>query len=360
MPISNRRSTPLGTGSTRRGSGFRVLESLLFVTLVLGCAPPRGEWSLDALLEEYPSIEELGGQRLGDMLPFPALDGDRIILLACRFPTGPKIRVAGDGPGWSEQWARWAISALDREARGYHLELLTPSSPDVDRGDLEIQVRSMELASETGPRGLADTLSECDVSRKDGTNGAFRGLLVKSEIRIKRSRLDWTGVSREAMADEWVGALMHEIGHALGFAGHAARGDSILVREQSRLRASGRRALAGEAWRDETLEALYRLRPGQKLGSRPLRAETISILHEIREIVARDSSASSRRVEMRSSVGDREGRIQWQLSDGSRLGIRLKNWRDELESGGEITFVPDRATRQRLVRQRKAAKLLVD
>ena len=41
---------------------------------------------------------------------------------------------------------------------------------------------------------------------------------------------------------EWVGALMHELGHALGFAGHAAVGDSLV-----RLWCSSRRRRISEA-----------------------------------------------------------------------------------------------------------------
>jgi len=354
------RPAPFAMRSAHRRSCVVVTAWLLFATTILGCNPSRGGWDLSALLEEYPSLEGAGGHRLGDMLPFPAFEGDRVVLLACRFPNSQAIRVAGDGPGWPQEWARLAVTALDRGARGFRLELLSASSESADRGDLGIHVRSTALADGTGPRGLADTLSECDVSRLDGEEGGYRGLLVGSEIRINRSRLDVIGKAREATAEEWVGALLHEIAHALGFSGHAATGGSILVREQSRLRSAGRRVLAGEALRDETLEALYQLRPGQRLGTRPLSPGAISTLREIRELVKRDSLESARRVEARSSVGDWQARVQWQLSDGSRLGVRLLHWRDELRAGGEISLLPDATTRQRLARQREEASLLVD
>ena len=230
-------------------------------------------------------------------------------------------------------------------------------------GEAEIDIQSIEPGNESAPSGLADTLSVCDVSRKSEESSAVRGLLLGAEIRIKRARLDWRGRQREATAEEWVGALMHEIAHALGFSGHAAMGDSVLVRDQRHLRWAGRRALAGQAWRDETLAALYQLRPGQRLGTRPLAAEAISILAEIRELVRRDSLTGSRRVEMRSSVGDRQGRIEWLLSDGRRLSVRLMHWRDELQSGGEITLRPDTTTRlelERAAQQQRNSGLLVD
>ena len=71
---------------------------------------------------------------------------------------------------------------------------------------------------------------------------------------MRRAQLDMTNQVREASAEEWVGALMHELAHALGFAGHAGAGDSILVRDETRIRALGRLALRGDAVPEETLE----------------------------------------------------------------------------------------------------------
>jgi hypothetical protein len=327
-----------------------LLLSILLSVFLAGCPSARRGWDLDALLGEYPAIAGPTRHRLADMLPYPSFENDQVVMLACRFPAGETIRVAGDGPGWPEAWAGLAVRALDRGARGFALELRTPAGEPGLQNDLEIQITSIDPANGTGPRGLADTLSECDVSRKQGGRGEVRGVLVRSEIRIKRAGPDWRGQVRQATAEEWVGALMHEIAHALGFAGHAAMGDSILVREESRLRSAGRRVLAGEAWRDETLEALYQLRPGQRLGIRSLTADAVSTLAGIRELVKRDSLQSSRTVEIRSSVGDWQARVEWLLSGGRRLSVRLMYWRDELRSGGEISLLPDTRTRRALER----------
>jgi hypothetical protein len=370
MAFPGDRSRPFAARSV--GRGVVVSTALLFSIFLSGCPSAQGGWDVDALLREYPAIEGLTGHRLGDMLPFPSFEGDHVVMLACRFPAGETIRVAGGGSGWPEAWAGLAISALDRGARGFALDLMTPSDESGRQNDPEIHITSIDPGNGSAPSGLADTLSECDVSRIQGARGEVRGVLVRSEIRIKRARPDWRDQAREATAEEWVGALIHEMAHALGFAGHAATGDSILVREESRLRGAGRRVLAGEAWRDETLEALYRLRPGQRLGIRSLSAAAISTLGEIRKLVKRDSFESSRTVEIRSNVGDWQARVVWLLSDGRRLSVRLTHWRDELRSGDEITLLPDPTTRlalERLARQREKgdkgekdeeSKLLVD
>ncbi len=300
-----------------------------------------------------------GAHRLGDLIPFPALVDDRIVLVACRFETGQRIRVAGAGSGWSQEWGRLAVSALDRGLRGVELDLLDADGLESAQ-KVEIQIHSIAVPEAVGPSGLGDAYSECDVSVDENAAGQIRGVLVGSEIRIRRARRDLLGERRDASAEEWVGALMHEIAHALGFVGHAAVGDSILVREQSRLRAAGRRALGGRPWLDETLEALYQIPTGQRLGERRIKAEsasTIQMLARMRETLSMQGPQS---FVVRSSVGDLEARIQWRFEDGSRIGIRLPHWRDELRGGGEISLVADAQMLQRMVRRTSDSRSLVD
>lgn len=337
-----------------------LLSSISLWIVFLACDGSRGGWDFAALMEAYPSIGELEGHRLGDMLPFPVFEGDRVVLLACRYPPGQTIRVAGSGSDWPEDWGRAAVAALDRGEYGIDLAWVSRDAGFSSRSEAEIRVFSMDAEEESGPRGAADTLNECDVSLAGREKRDYRGVLTGAEIRIRPTYRDGVDDPRAATAEEWVGALMHEIGHALGFAGHPQTGKSILYREPGRLRAAGRLALAGEPWHDETLEALYRIRPGQRLGSRSLSAEAVSTLLAIREVVERDSLGAERRAEVRSSVGDWEARVQWRLSDGSRLSVRLKHWRDELRSNSEITLVPDSATQRRLARSLDERMSLVD
>ena len=336
---------------------------LMWASLV-GCYAPRGGWDVDALAQQVPTIKELEGQRLGDMIPFPAFDaaGDQVFLIACRYSGDREIRVRGDGPGWSKGWADRAITAIDDSSERFELAPRSSTARDLEKGDAlsEIRIHGIDAADVEGPSGLADTLTECDVSSKAGGEGSYHGLLVGSDIRIRRNRLDVLGEARAATAAEWVGALMHELGHALGFSGHASGGDSILVREQSRLRAAGRQALAGNWHFDATLDALYQIPPGLVLGRRPLSAQSMETLRVIQEWVERDEMATRRSVAVRASVGDREARVQWRLGDGSRLGVRMLHWRDELRSGGELTLVPDRQTRLRWADSPNPAESFVD
>lgn len=326
------------------------LAAAIFLTLA--CVPSRGGWDLDALLADEPSIAVIEGHRLGDLLPFPALDGDRIVLVACRFAPGQPVRVGGGGPQWPASWGRAAVRALNRSVAGVEL-VLEDAGGSVARTAPSIEIVTVQAIGGTGPRGLGDTLSECDVSPMVSATAAarpaYRGLLTGAEIRMRRAQLDITAQVRDASAEEWVGALMHELAHALGFVGHAAAGHSILVRDETRIREAGRLALIGQAVPDPTLEAFYRLRPGQRLGTRSVKADDVSWLHAIRKLDRERSAGDRRSMRTFSSVGDREARIVWRYSDGSQLGVRLPYWRSELRSGAAITLRPDRTTRRLLM-----------
>ena len=337
----------------RMGKGLRVALAMS----VLGCVPNRGGWDIDALEKKEPSIAAIEGHRLGDMLPFPTLEGDRLALVACRFAVGQPVRVGGRGAQWPDVWGQAAVRALDRSVGRIELVLDEEAGPGVaTRPEIEIVI--IEAVAGAGPIGLGDTLSECDVSPialaperlnpspTRPANRAYRGLLVGAEIRMRRAQLDMTHQVREATAEEWVGALMHELAHALGFAGHAAVGDSILVRDETRIRAAGRRALRGDTMPNETLEALYQLRPGERLGVRRLKAEDVVWLRAVRKLDRVRSAAGYSSVGLFASVGDEEARLVWRYADGSQLGVRLPHWRSELRSGAPITLRPDRTTRR--------------
>jgi hypothetical protein len=333
--ISNRRSA--------RGWIVRVrwigLASAMFGAIA--CVPPQGGWDVDVLRRGEPGVELPRGHRLGDLLPFPALDGRSVALVVCRFAEREIVHVHGSGPGWSRDWARAAVRAVDRSVSNLSLRL------DPDAGSAagsQIEILSIGDVEGPGPKGLGDTISECDVSRGSGSDRPYRGLLVGAEIRIRRAQIDHTNQLREALAQEWVGALMHEIAHALGFAGHAAIGDTVLVREETSLRAAGRRALAGESRPDATLDALYTLGPGRVLGMRDIHSDGLVWLERVAALRRARAEAGVEQIGVYSSAGDRAARIVWRYADGSQIGLRMPTWKTDLTRGRAIRLRPDAVT----------------
>ena len=96
---------------------------VLIVLMLLACVAPQAGWDVDALTEAELAIAALPGHRLGDMLPFPALDGDRIVLVACRFREARPVRVRGGGAQWPVDWGETAIRAMNRNVGRVELVL---------------------------------------------------------------------------------------------------------------------------------------------------------------------------------------------------------------------------------------------
>ncbi len=330
-------------GRPRSGSGIVASFSVgLVFAASIGCVPLRGGWDVDRVLEEEGISDRGPERRIGDMLPFPVLEGDRVGLIACRFPRGRVVRVRGGGPGWEPDWGRAAVDAVARRIGSTAIRLELEDS--VESVPIpEIEILATRGGDGSGPRGLGDTLGECDVSPLAGSPGRVRGRLVHAEIRMRRWGWDRAGRPVVSTAEEWVGALMHELGHALGFSGHVARGDSILVRDQGILRKIGRGALAGRAGRDVPLAALYRLPTGRRLGARRIREADRAWLTRFERWRTRSREAASSIDAIRASVGDREAAIVWTLADGRQFRVRFPAWQAELRARGSISALPDDA-----------------
>ncbi|MEZ4330389.1 MAG: hypothetical protein R3F35_01440 [Myxococcota bacterium] len=340
----------------------------LLVLPTTGCVPSRGGWAGDAFVRDRPELAAIAGQRLADMVPVPALvlealderggepidgaraggaDGGRTVspprvrLVACRFEPGASIRVRAGGAGWDE-----AIGAVVLDAFGREVERFGLVAARVDAAPAEIEIEAFVGQGGGAPVGLGDTLIECDVEsdRLGAGPRAVRGRIRRAEIRMRRSAIDPAGRLQTASDAAWAGALLHELAHALGFAGHAASGASVLVRDEFVLTQIGRRVLSGEALTDPTLAALHRLAPGELLATRPLDESAGVFLEAIRSLDRARRAAGHARVAVVASVGDREARWSIRYADGRRLGLRFPGWGERLRTGRPLFVWPDRET----------------
>lgn len=330
-----------------------------------GCVPVRGGWDSEALLRSTPAVARIPGQRIGDLVPFPALDREgRVALVACRFAPGSRLRIRATGPGWSEAAGSAALAAFAGQLAGLGLSL-----ERVAEGPAEIEIDAQIGEQAGGPAGLGDTLVECDVDAdpappaahgaRDRAAGASderdslapfrpRGVVVRAHIRMRRSGLDAAGRLRQASDLEWQGALLHELGHALGHSGHAASGRSLLVRDESRLTRIARDLARGERLRDPNLAALYTLEAGQVLGERALTPGAAQWVERVARLDATWRAAGNARVASIATAGDREARTAFRYADGRQLVLRYPLWAERLRSGAEILAWPDAATFEEL------------
>lgn len=329
-----------------------LIVSLLVCLVVglIGCVPLRGGWDSDAIVRATPEIAAIEGQRLGDMVPFPALALDpegeapaRIELVACRFAPGAVVRVGSAGPGWAAELGERAIEALAKPAAGFDLALERADPGAAPPARAEIEIFAYEGFEPDAPVGLGDTLVECDVERA-APGARARGVIERAEIRMRRSGRDEALRLRRADDAAWTGALLHELGHALGFSGHVATGDSLLVRDQSILREIGRSVLRGNPLATPTLAALYRLEPGRALGERALSPRAAQWVEAVLELDRQRAAAGHRRVGLVASVGDREARLTFRHADGSELALRFPGWAEAIRGGDALLAIPDRTT----------------
>jgi hypothetical protein len=302
---------------------------------LLACAVPRGGWDVARLLIEEPQIAQLASQRLGDLTPYPALQGAEVKLITCRWPTTRPIRVRLRLSGERYDWARHAVESLSRGSSLLPLEIVSEARDVPDSARL-IDVGESASEDEAGPGGAGDTLVSCDVS--SGPRGAL-GTLHRAEIEMRSVARDVLDRPVPLSAEEWTGAFMHELGHALGFQGHVRGGQSVLVLDQDRLREAGRRALSGAAWRDDSLQALYLLETGRLLGWRGIASQTQRWLDAV------EAQLGGRGVGPWASVGDRSAQLEWKTEEGIALRLRFPDWLRQLNGQRSLIAFPSPETR---------------
>jgi len=338
-------------GRLFRRRGARAALVVSGIASTLACAAPMGGWDVAKLVAEEPRLADLSQHRLGDLIPYPVPAAEGVELVSCRWRTNAPIRVRLHLEGERLAWAQRAIESLSAGTPG--IELATESAsqvaPGADRGFTAanvIEVFDVDPDEADHPVGVGDTLVACDVSR--GADSAF-GTPTLAEIRMRSFVVNQLDEVVPVSAEDWTGALMHELGHALGFQGHLRNGPSILVRDQSALRRAGRDALAGDAWRDETLEALYRLEPGRVLGRRSLSKES---QRWVRAAEQRAAGKDRPHTGPRAKVGDRHGQIEWMTGEGDVLRLHLPFWSRQLRAGDAIVAFPGTRTRSVLTTKR--------
>ncbi len=291
------------------------------------------------LLDETPELSARDARMLAELVPFPRLVEGEVVLVACRWPLDRSVpvRLAVSGPRVG--WARRTIDALERGTRTFGLALEVATEASVARAGPRIEILEVDAEHEPGPRGLGDTLVLCDVAAH-APEGI--GVLREAQIVMRAGQVHPIDGAIDAPAEAWSGALLHELGHALGFQGHLRTGSSALRLDRDRLRRAGRKVLAGEDWRDPALEALYRLPGESSLGRRPLAAGSRRWVDGIERALASQGGS----VGVWASVGDRSALLEWRARDGGSLRLVFPGWARQLRSGGPLVALPSPDTRR--------------
>lgn len=285
------------------------------------------------------------GHRLDDIHAQALARDGQVVLFLCRWSTEKPIPIALPLDSSDEEQR-----AIDDVLRAWEGADLGVRFVKVDGGRTSITLEWYD-GPVTTPAGLdvGNTVTDCLLRDAEAVGGAsLRAELVSATVRIsRRSSPGWRGEPHVLSAEELRGVLLHEMGHALGFSGHAKRGDTVMVNEVDAIRAAGSRLLSGDAFRDATLEALYRQPNGQVLRREAVERWRTDRVDRMAALAERnDLSGPYLR------TGETRSRVYWVTERGDEYGLVLVNLVETLRRPERVLVAPEARTRRALPRSR--------
>ena len=321
----------------------RVAAALaLGATLAIACSSLGT--SHDDLLERFPKLRSIDGQRLADANPYLLPLAGRLMFFHCHWPTEQPIPVAlpSDASAEERRALETALRAWEGAGLGLRFEPVEGAETGIDIGFVGGTVDT------AAGQDTANTVVDCRVAPASQQTGAgVEGAeLVRARIRIARiTNQDTQGHQRPLTAAELTGAALHELGHALGFQGHARQGDTVMVRETERIAHAGKGVLAGDGFRDPSLRALYALPSGAVVVSAPVDRCRTDLVDRMARI-AEENHLDGPFVR----VGESAGRIFWRDDKGTEYGLVIAKLREALRKPAELLVVPESRVRGSLAR----------
>lgn len=188
-------------------------------------------------------------------------------------------------------------------------------------------------------RYAAATEAECRVERAARAGAAGDRLparLVRARVGLRRAQLDWRGHRAPLDDAQLIGAALHELGHALGFQGHASAGETVMLRNLERVRDIGRSVRDGAPLRDAALAALYRVESGAVVERAALPASRSAPVDRLAALAARAGDGS-----LLVRAGDVTQRIAFVGDDGEPLRVFLRDVREALRDPARLELAAD-------------------
>ena len=279
--------------------------------VLAACAAPV--WNPEALAAREPRLRALGSHRLGDATPYLLPVQDSLVLFLCRWETRDPIPVSLPPEAPAEQIAALEAALAAWEAAGLGVRFERGAPPGTG---IEMRI----VTDEEEGAHAATTVADCALDPRAATRGdRLDARLVFASIHLRVEWNDPLGRRVDLEPVDLAGVALHEIGHALGFQGHVRVGESAMRYQVDAWRRSGRRLLAGQAFHDETLRALYSVPSGVVVGRLAAsRGQTQAVDRLL--VLARTGSLTGPIARM----GDLEGQILFRDGDGAAYAIWLR------------------------------------
>ncbi len=302
----------------------------------------------DALTAQYPKLAAIKGQRLADSNPYVLPLAGRVTFFLCHWPTDRPLRVSlpPDATGPEQRALRTALQAWEGAGLGLRFEEV-PSDASIEFGFVSGTVDT------AAGQDTANTVVDCRIApaSQQGGSPVAGAELAYARIRIARlTNQDTQGHQRPLTPAELTGTALHELGHALGFQGHARQGNTVMVRETERIAHAGKDLLAGDGFGDASVRALYALPSGAVVASAPLSACRTDLLDRMARL-AESNQLDGPFVR----VGESAGRIFWRDPNGREYGLVIGHTKEALRDPAKLVVVPESRVRRSLAAVRDVA-----
>lgn len=261
----------------------------------------------------------------------------RVELLSCRWTLDDPVGVTLVGGATPEE-----EHALDAALHAWEGALPGLRLPRTASGSIRVSFLDAPVPRADGTLGTGRTVADCRLDV-----GASHAALVSASVEVaRRTPPDWRGRERALTPEERAGALVHEIGHALGVAGHARGSGDPLSADPEAARRAGGRALAGEPIASPSLAALYAHASGERLASAAVEPwRTLELDRLARLARAHQLDGPYLR------AGDAVGRIFWRDGRGREWGFLVAGLAQLARDPTQLLLLPEASTRGALPRR---------
>ena len=314
-----------------------ILVGALFALAVFsGCT--RGLWEIGSLEARYPPVQATKGHRLGDATPYLFPANGAVQFFLCRWPDREPIPLSLRAGAEPELQV-----AVERAARAWEAALGIRFERREAPSGRGIEIRFADpRARNAAVSGHA--IADCEIDTRDEANlrstDSVPAHLTGASIQLRRVQWDQLGREIPLTPEELAGTALHELGHALGYSGHAHSGRTIMVRSTDDVRRAGRRLLAGESFADSTLRALYSVPSGTIIGRTHLTAAATRDIDALRSLASKLALSGPF-----VNVGDDLARIAWKRADGRDYPFLIFDPRGVARHPEQLSVMPVPRTR---------------
>jgi hypothetical protein len=160
---------------------------------------------------------------------------------------------------------------------------------------------------------------------------------VHASILLRRENVSWSGGTSPMSDDEFLGAVLHEIGHALGLSGHISDPiigrRSIMSADRDHVKRVARQVAKGEALREPTLEALYLVPIGSNVGRVGFDPDLRIALDGLAILARRDGWAGPF-----GRAGNDSAEVFWRTPEGDLPAVYTYHWPGGIRGKRELDW----------------------